>query len=1084
MASQLSNQMTNWYGSKGRYSTCYEMTVANDYSITTPVRIGGVNPLTSNSGEIIIKLDWSELSVAFNNSSTDIAWVTVPKLLSTTFLPELGGKSLAEFPIHLIGHSRGGSVVAEMARYLGAQGVWVDHLTTLDPHPLAEYSDADIYLYANVLFADNYWQTNPGFFCPNGEFVSGAYNRYLSNLLNGYDCSHSDAHLWYHGTIDFRLPASVSEESIALSERQTWWAPNEVYGSNAGFYYSHIGRGDRLSTNRPAGTNTDRIRDGYNQIWNFGAGTSGNRYALPSNNGAWPNLIRFNILGTNSVAQGNPIALKYFIQNAQDAAVAVFLDDDFNPYNGYVSQIAQTNETGLPLNYVRPNQLSVDTCSITQRQYAVFARIAAGGRTRYLYAPEILTIQAPRYGYTVSPAERSHGNGATNGNVTVTTQSACAWTASSGCDWVHITAGASGTGNGSVAYSVDTNPTCTARNCTLTIAGKTFTVRQAAGIGSFAIAPTENTLGPDADGGTVLVAASSPDCGWAATESYPWIQITSGATGTGNGSVTYTVDANPNCISRTGLVAIAGKMLTVIQAAGAGTYSITPTNRAHVFGRSSATVTVNAGLGCAWTAINNDGWIIINSGSNGFGGGLVSYSVLSNSDLASRTGSVTIAGNTFTVMQAGTPPDTNRPFAFINLPKANEHFTNAQVHLLGSASDDRAVARVEYQLGTNAPQSADGTSVWMAEVQAVPGTNLLRFWSVDTSDNVSTTNTRSFHFSRVPLAKGTYNGLFREDDLAHHESSGSFKLTVAEKSTYSGTLLSRGKSHAVTGRFSPAGEATNTIMRSKTNLLTIRWMLDLEALDRITGAVSSGNWTSTLSGDRSFFNAKSNPTTNAGKYTLLIPGLPDTSNAPEGDGYGTVTVGLDGKVTLAASLAEGTKVSTSAPLTKDGTWPLFASLYGGKGSVLSWVRFAKTETNDFNGDLHWFKPAFASSNYYTNGFAITNMLIGSRYIPPAGATNRILSMTNGIVIFYGGSRLQPVTNEVVLGAKGKVTNISSNKLAFTFTLSSGLFSGTFTETGGGTKVTFQGAAFQNENRGAGYFLDASRSGRVLLQAGP
>ena len=78
----------------------------------------------------------------------------------------------------------------------------------------------------------------------------------------------------------------------------------------------------------------------------------------------------------------------------------------------------------------------------------------------------------------------------------------------------------------------------------------------------------------------------------------------------------------------------------------------------------------------------------------------------------------------------------------------------------------------------------------------------------------------------------------------------------------------------------------------------------------------------------------------------------------------------------------------------------------------------------------------------------------------------------------------PGTNVVVLGAKGKVTNTSSNKLALTLTLYSGLFNGTFTETGGVRKVTFQGAVFQNENRGAGYFLDAGKSGRVVLQAGP
>ena len=103
----------------GTNFSCYELSVASDYSVSIS-RLGGVSPLVSDSGEIIIKLDWSALSTDASTSSSDIAASAVPALLSATFLSELGGRSLTEFPIHLIGHSRGGSVVTEMARLLGA----------------------------------------------------------------------------------------------------------------------------------------------------------------------------------------------------------------------------------------------------------------------------------------------------------------------------------------------------------------------------------------------------------------------------------------------------------------------------------------------------------------------------------------------------------------------------------------------------------------------------------------------------------------------------------------------------------------------------------------------------------------------------------------------------------------------------------------------------------------------------------------------------------------------------------------------------------------------------------------------------
>ena len=47
-------------------------------------------------------------------------------------------------------------------------------------------------------------------------------------------------------------------------------------------------------------------------------------------------------------------------------------------------------------------------------------------------------------------------------------------------------------------------------------------------------------------------------CGWTATSNDTWITISSGGSGTGNGTVNYTVAANTGTSSRTGTMTVAG----------------------------------------------------------------------------------------------------------------------------------------------------------------------------------------------------------------------------------------------------------------------------------------------------------------------------------------------------------------------------------------------------------------------------------------------------------------------------------------------------------------------------------------------
>jgi Putative binding domain, N-terminal len=98
---------------------------------------------------------------------------------------------------------------------------------------------------------------------------------------------------------------------------------------------------------------------------------------------------------------------------------------------------------------------------------------------------------------------------------------------------------------------------------------------------------------------------------------------------------------------------IAGQNFTVSQAGQQPcTYSLSSTSQSFKAGAGTASVGVTTGSTCSRTAKSNASWITVTSGSSGTGSGTVNYSVAANQG-SSRSGTMTIAGKTFTVNQAG-----------------------------------------------------------------------------------------------------------------------------------------------------------------------------------------------------------------------------------------------------------------------------------------------------------------------------------------------------------------------------------------------------------------------------------------------
>jgi hypothetical protein len=86
---------------------------------------------------------------------------------------------------------------------------------------------------------------------------------------------------------------------------------------------------------------------------------------------------------------------------------------------------------------------------------------------------------------------------------------------------------------------------------------------------------------------------------------------------------------------------------------GSCSFSINPTSASLGHSGGTGTISVTTQAGCAWAVVESLSWVGIDSGQSGTGPGTVSYAVSSNLTSTPRTGTMTVAGRTFTINQSG-----------------------------------------------------------------------------------------------------------------------------------------------------------------------------------------------------------------------------------------------------------------------------------------------------------------------------------------------------------------------------------------------------------------------------------------------
>jgi hypothetical protein len=270
--------------------------------------------------------------------------------------------------------------------------------------------------------------------------------------------------------------------------------------------------------------------------------------------------------------------------------------------------------------------------------------------------------------YSLSPLNVSiTGFNQTNTSTNVITGPNCPWTATSNnVNWLTVTGGSSGTGNGTVSISAAHN-SGEQRDGTVTVGGQTFTVTQFTGSCVSSIKPTSfidstdsTSFNVPASGGNLSYAHSCNSVTPISAGTSEWIIIN-------NGSITVLENTGA---ARSGSLALqvadtnggnSTKILNVRQAGqGAScTFSLNSTSRDFTASAGTGVLSVsstNAGCSTTYSAVSSASWITI-SNPSGQAGSNINYTVAQNTSGASRIGTITVSipnagSRTFTVNQA------------------------------------------------------------------------------------------------------------------------------------------------------------------------------------------------------------------------------------------------------------------------------------------------------------------------------------------------------------------------------------------------------------------------------------------------
>lgn len=357
---------------------------------------------------------------------------------------------------------------------------------------------------------------------------------------------------------------------------------------------------------------------------------------------------------------------------------------------------------------------------------------------------------------------------------------------------------------------------------------------------------------------------------------------------------------------------------------------------------------------------------------------------------------------------------------------------------------------------------------------------------------------------------GRFSGRIDPSAISGAENGGWLTLTLSPNGAFTGSLQLGKSKYALRGVFDGRTGVGLTLNITRPGLpdliLDLNLTLNGNNRGQIVGTLRDGGTTQSLTLEREVWNKSFTPVLFGAKapvpYHLALEldaGHRGDADYPQGWGFMVLSVNSLGAAKISGQLADGTKITSSSIVSREGEVSFFVGLYGGAGALVGAVQInPETELspldNSIDGQATWLRPVSnkPTDTLYPGGFKTTMSLGGAVYAAPL-AGYRVLHLGNktphaAVQLELSEGSLSPsLTTALTISAANKVTEFTPNDATYklTFNPAKGLFSGSFVPAAGRKPIPFSGLLVPvtplGRESGFGYFLNpgATKTSPIL-----